>query len=303
MVQLKHAATVVTPPECSFQQKIEAIAWSPNRYRLAVATADRVVLLFDEDLKLRDRIPLRPNENCPRNFLVRGLAWSPDSQRLAVAQSDQVVYVYKLGKTWAEKKTICNKFDSDSPVTCITWPSQRVNECVFGTVSGHLRVGILKTNKTADLFRTDTCAVACAPGFANISCPPFDVSFFLLCRPNGNSFISAHQDGSVYRYTFGSAEGRPPSYSQLVRPGVDGAQTGVPFAVSWGQHVVVAGTDHFVRFYDPNSGKQIQQFDYSASVHAKFIFMRTPTHTLVSDNYTVTIPSRNSLLLRILHRV
>ena len=46
-----------------------------------------------------------------------------------------------------EKKTICNKFPAESPVTAIAWPSQRHNELVFGGQDGKIRCGNLKSNK------------------------------------------------------------------------------------------------------------------------------------------------------------
>ena len=37
-----------------------AIAWSPNNQRIAVATADRVVHLFDEMGERKDKFPTKP---------------------------------------------------------------------------------------------------------------------------------------------------------------------------------------------------------------------------------------------------
>ena len=72
----------------------------------------------------------------PRNYIVRALEWSPDSTKLAVAQSDNILFVYKLGSTWEEKKTICNKFPAPGPVTCMCWPSRQANAIVFGCSDG-----------------------------------------------------------------------------------------------------------------------------------------------------------------------
>lgn len=40
--------------------KICAMAWSPNNQKMAVVTADRVVLLFDEQGEKRDKFSLKP---------------------------------------------------------------------------------------------------------------------------------------------------------------------------------------------------------------------------------------------------
>ncbi len=34
---------------------------------------------------------------------------------LAVAQTDDIVFIYRLGATWGDKKTICNKFWQQNP--------------------------------------------------------------------------------------------------------------------------------------------------------------------------------------------
>ena len=44
------------------------------------------------------------------NYVVRALAFSSDSTKLAVAQSDNIVFVYRVGESWSDKKSICNKF-------------------------------------------------------------------------------------------------------------------------------------------------------------------------------------------------
>ena len=40
--------------------RIMAIAWSPNNQRIAIATADRVVHLFDETGERKDKFPTKP---------------------------------------------------------------------------------------------------------------------------------------------------------------------------------------------------------------------------------------------------
>ena len=70
------------------------------------------------------------------------MAFSPDSVKLAIAQSDNIVYVYKLGIDWGDKKSICNKFIQNSPITTLTWPHKRVNEMVFGTADGKVKIKI-----------------------------------------------------------------------------------------------------------------------------------------------------------------
>jgi intraflagellar transport protein 172 len=67
--------------------------------KLAAATADRVVHVFDENGEKKDKFKTKASD--PNNtgaYLVRGLAFSPDSTKLAVAQSDNIVFVYRLAE-------------------------------------------------------------------------------------------------------------------------------------------------------------------------------------------------------------
>jgi intraflagellar transport protein 172 len=76
------------------------------------------------------------------------MCFSPDNQKLAIAQSDNIVFIYKLGIDWGEKKSICNKFNQNSSVTCMSWPLERPNELIIGLAEGKIKQGILKTNKS-----------------------------------------------------------------------------------------------------------------------------------------------------------
>ena len=100
----------------------------------------------------------------PRNYIVRALAFSPDSNKLAIAQSDDIVFIYKLGDNWKDKKTICNKFSQTVSVTSLCWPSGRPNDVVFGLADGKVRIGILRSNKSGNLYNTDSYCVSLALG-------------------------------------------------------------------------------------------------------------------------------------------
>lgn len=82
------------------------MTWSPNSEKLAVATSDKHILLFDGDGKRRDKFSTKPADSNAgkKSYIIKGLAFSPDSTKLAVGQSDNVLYVYKLGEDWGAKK-------------------------------------------------------------------------------------------------------------------------------------------------------------------------------------------------------
>ena len=64
------------------------------------------------------------------------MAFSPQSDKLAIAQSDNMVFVYKIGLEWGEKKSICNKFQHSSSISCLVWPIKRPNELAYGLAEG-----------------------------------------------------------------------------------------------------------------------------------------------------------------------
>ena len=161
--------------------KIVAIAWSNNNMKLAVCTADRVVLLFDDSGEKRDKFSTKPADSKygKRSYIVKGLAFSPDSTKLAIAQTDNIVFVYKIGEEFGEKKVICNKFIQTSAVTAIAWPSE--GPVVLGCADGKVRAAHCKTNKAQTLYNTDSLVTA------------------IVANQAGTGFLSGHADGSIGR--------------------------------------------------------------------------------------------------------
>ncbi|CAN0070384.1 unnamed protein product, partial [Laminaria digitata] len=117
-----------------------------------------------------------------------------------------------------QSKSICNKFPQPSPVTCLSWPEARPNELIFGLAEGKVKIGQLKSNKPATLYSTD---VYCAA---------------LATSPDGNGVVSAHADGTLYRFLFDD-NGKFFVFVFLV------IHPSVPHALSWGISIVAAGND------------------------------------------------------------
>ncbi|CUG89196.1 WD40 repeat-containing protein, putative [Bodo saltans] len=237
-MQIRHVKTLMqAQPGIA---RPHAAVWSPNNKRLAVCDSGRFVNLFDESGERRDKFALKPAEpKGPRSFVVAGMAFSPDSVKIAVAQSDFILYVYRIGLEWGEKKSICNKFAHQVPVTAVVWPngSQGSELLVFGGQDGKVKVGILKTNKSQTLFGHEAAVVS------------------LATSTDGNQIISGHLDGAVFQYTFESEDGSPSSSRRLFQ------HSCVPYALSWGEHIAAAGQDCIVSFYD-RTGHSMQSFDY-----------------------------------------
>ena len=60
-MQLRHLKTINSPQSDGIL-KVTALCWSPSGKKLAVCTTDRVVLMFDEDGKQRDKFSTKPAE-------------------------------------------------------------------------------------------------------------------------------------------------------------------------------------------------------------------------------------------------
>ena len=248
-MQLRHLKTYHLPSELVEQRfpKVTALTSSPNHLRLACATSDRYVTLYDEEGVQRDKFPTKAADKdkpTAKSYAVRGLAFSPDSTRLAVAQSDSIVFVYKLGKAWSDKKTICNKYAVTAAVTAVVWPSTRMNDLVFGCSDGKVKVGN-SANKSLTLYTTDSYVVA------------------LTASLDGDGFVSGHADGSVCRYTFPTASGQPASHSLLTRLPF------TPTALAYTRtHILCAGNSPSVLVLDLQ-GQQTQRFDYTKEAALK----------------------------------
>lgn len=163
------------------------------------------------------------------------MTFSPQSDKLAIAQTDNIVFVYKLGAEWGDKKSICNKFPSSTPPTCLAWPLKRPNEIIFGLAEGKVKLGQLKTHKASTLYQTDSYVTA------------------MSCNPRGNAVVSAHLDGSIYTYWFESSERGAHVIAR---------HSSVPFSLAWGGSIVVAGNDRQITFYDEDGGEE-GTFDHS----------------------------------------
>ena len=97
-MQLKYMKNILACQDGA--AKITAMAWSPNNLKLAVCTADRVILLFDETGEKRDKFSTKPADPKygKKSYIVKGLDFSPDGAKLAVGQTDNIVFVYKERK-------------------------------------------------------------------------------------------------------------------------------------------------------------------------------------------------------------
>ncbi|XP_055910125.1 intraflagellar transport protein 172 homolog [Eupeodes corollae] len=234
-MQLKFLKTLIEGQE--YLNRVAGLSWSPNHQKLAVATADRHVLIFDESGDRRDKFSSKPSNpaNGKTSYVIRGLAFSPDSTKLAVGQSDNIVFVYKLGELWNDKKVICNKFPQSAAVTALIWLS--TGAIIAGLEDGKVRALHCKTNKSQSLYSAESMTISFAP------------------NTKGTGFLSGHNDGTIIRFFL--TEGNVESSGRLVQHSVP------PFALGWPQGGFCAGgCDQRIVFYD-SQGRQVRTFDYS----------------------------------------
>jgi len=199
---------------------------------MAVSTADRAVHLFDDAGEKRDKFSTRPADKENKSYIVRAMQFSPDNNKLAIAQSDNIIFIYKIGTEWKDRKSICNKFAQSSSVTCMTWPSGRHGELFFGLAEGKVKMGILKNNKSQTLYSTDSFVVA------------------ISASPDSNSIVTGHLDNSIITFNIDSKQKTKIVHSTI------------PYALAWGAHILAAGNDGTVAFYE-SSGDRFSTFDYS----------------------------------------
>uniref|UniRef100_H0ZWS4 Intraflagellar transport protein 172 homolog n=1 Tax=Taeniopygia guttata TaxID=59729 RepID=H0ZWS4_TAEGU len=214
------------------------MAWSASSARFAVCTAERVVLLYDEQGERRDKFSTKPADAKygRKSYVVKGMAFSPDSTKLAIGQTDNVVYVYRIGEEWGDKKVICNKFIQTSAVTCLLWPAEHI--IVFGLAEGKVRLANTKNNKSSTIYGTDSYVVS------------------LTSNVSGKGILSGHADGTIVRFFFDD-EGSGESQGKLV------VHPCPPYALAWASSsIVAAGCDKKIVAYG-KEGSVIQTFDYS----------------------------------------
>lgn len=93
-------------------------------------------------------------------------------------------------------------------------------------------MGQLKNNKSQSLYQSESYCISIANS------------------PDGENIISGHLDGTIYKYNLET--------TQAVRLAMHSCP---PVSLGWGIHIVAAGSDQRITFYD-EEGQAYQRFDY-----------------------------------------
>ena len=311
-MKLTHTQSIVNPETVTeqvisiahpHQSKVTALSYSPDSERLAVATADRVISLYDNLGNCVDKFHTKPNNSGPKDYIIRSIHFGPDvdKPKLAIAQSDAIVFVYKwktserpqmkskvssennhqfsrfvASSKWDGKKSICNKFIDESAVVSLLWSNRDPFLIVYGTMEGKVRIGNLKTNKVQTLYKVSSNAI-----------------ISMTMNVNDTEMLSGHADGSIYRFTFPNRT-KSTSCVKIIM-----ADT-IPYILAWGKSICVGGTDSKIVFYNYD-GQQEQSFVYNEHDIDRKISKDDVLdhHDFVSSDFTTSScnPSGDSIIV------
>ncbi|XP_026316973.1 intraflagellar transport protein 172 homolog [Hyposmocoma kahamanoa] len=238
-MRLKYSKTLLEAQ--GSESPIAGISWSPNNIKLAIATCDRVVLLFDHNGVRRDKFSTKPADPQAgrKSYVITSIVFSDNSELLGIAQSDNMVFVYRVGSDWNGKKVICNKFPlSGSPLHLL--PVE--NGFCTGTSDGKIRSLDCKSNKSSSLWTAGACCIS-------------------LVRGSEGTIASGHVDGTIYlngrlllRYAL------PPSALILLPP-----------------YLIVGSCDGRVAVYEAQRGVLIRNIEPQLPVDRRDLIAAAPS--------------------------
>ena len=172
-----------------------SITSTTNNTRLAASNTDKYIYLYDQSTyTLREKFPTKPSDkDITVQYSITCIQFDPTNTKLAVCQSDHIIYVYKLGDTWGEKKSICNKFVTASIVIQCIWLHKKLYDIIYICNDNSVRIGNCKTNKSTILYSIPDTNINC------ISLTPCITGPY-----SGHSFLTLLGNGSIYKYIFQS---------------------------------------------------------------------------------------------------
>ena len=174
-MDIKHSRNLIQPT--LKLSKINGISWSPNKTKLAIASEDKNIYLFDEQGNPKNKFS---TDRGSEVYEIIQILFEQKSEKLAVARSDNIILVYKLGINWEDKESISQGFNVESKPNCMIVTKGNQNGIIFGLSNG--KVGFLNMYEIYDLF------------YYSESCVSISSSF------DGNYIISGHNDYSILIY-------------------------------------------------------------------------------------------------------
>ena len=238
-------------------QKICGIDWSQNNMKLAIASGDKNIYLFEEEGNYKESFSTNSSKSA--NYEIKQILFNPSSDKLAVSQSDDIVYIYYMGLNWGEPKNIINKYEIIGN-NCMIWSNTNPKEIIFGSSNGKILIGLLDENNTIkELYNH------------KFSCISLSSSL------DGNYIISGHKDSSIIIYNRQTSE-----IKKLIE------HSTIPSCLTWGidSKILAAGNDSKIVIYDIN-GENVQAFDCSNEAK-EFIYCKA-----ISSGDAIVLGNKN----------
>ncbi|KAF7494559.1 Intraflagellar transport protein -like protein [Sarcoptes scabiei] len=132
--------------------RIQCFSISNDSSKIAICYAkQKVVMIFDlSSYEIKSKFALKAaDKNSQKSFQIVAIEFANDGERLAIAQSDNVIFVYRIGNSWDQKKTIINKYSLNCPALHLDWLPSGI---VFASSDGRVKLIQTSLNKMSTII-------------------------------------------------------------------------------------------------------------------------------------------------------